>query len=409
MPLFQQVLYFLVFFMCLFNSIFITLGGAGVSEQQVTPTTQCRSNADEPNSRPAQQSNPKPVTPTTPTTAGQNWVDRFQVPMNRLSTDLASGLNDGKRLLPSIRKEFVRIVVEEMTKLCRKPYKKHCDAVAKLLVTRYPQSLCDSIDGDVVGTGFDSLSRQLKARVDNINRLSVADRLRDFSPSTSTESSGEENGSPVSKKRKLDYGCLNATPKNMPENETSESLNSKKDALLTMYNSDEPKWNLQTIHKLMGETFFLQRIDINKGSLVSDLVKEWPFLFHFYGMKAHISDLMSVDMEELIVTPKIKRVLAFLMKHDFSKYPRPIKEQVDFVIKDMTKSRQNQDISLPAAVFLLMSYFSEEYEALFLEVDVSISFFLSANNLSLNGAKSYKMIVRSSCLAINDPLITYYI
>ena len=60
-----------------------------------------------------------------------------------------------------------------------------------------------------------------------------------------------------------------------------ESLNSKKDTLSVLYNSGKTKWNLETIHKLMGETFFLQRIDINRGSLVSDLVKGMPIPIPF--------------------------------------------------------------------------------------------------------------------------------
>ena len=93
-----------------------------------------------------------------------------------------------------------------------------------------------------------------------------------------------------------------------------ESLNSKKDTLSVLYNSGKTKWNLETIHKLMGETFFLQRIDINRGSLVSDLVMECPFLFHFYGMKAHITDLMSFDLEELILNHGVKIMVLWVSK-----------------------------------------------------------------------------------------------
>ena len=160
----------------------------------------------------------------------------------------------------------------------------------------------------------------------------------------------------------------------MPNNETEESLNSKKDSLLAMFSAGEPKWNLEVMRQMMAETFYLQRTDINNGRVVLELVQDWPFLFHFQGMKAHMNNLMAIDLEELKVTTKVKRVLAFMMKQDFSKHSISIREQVNFVIQDMTKPHQNQtDLSLPASILMLMSYFSEVYEGLFLEVDVSIN------------------------------------
>lgn len=68
------------------------------------------------------------------------------------------------------RREMVRIVVSGMMKICKNPTKHNITGIAKRMVARYPKSLQDVIDGEVIGPGYHSLVKQLQARVENVKR-----------------------------------------------------------------------------------------------------------------------------------------------------------------------------------------------------------------------------------------------
>ncbi|KAJ7998147.1 hypothetical protein DPEC_G00219580 [Dallia pectoralis] len=68
---------------------------------------------------------------------------------------------------------MVRIVVSEMMKVCDCPSKKSPTAIAKQMVGKYPASLQDVIEGDVIGTGYDSLVKQIQNRIENVKRPNV--------------------------------------------------------------------------------------------------------------------------------------------------------------------------------------------------------------------------------------------
>lgn len=72
---------------------------------------------------------------------------------------------------------MVQIVVTEMMEKSPHVGKKHATVVAKKLVAKYPRSLQDVIEGDVVGAGYHSLVKQLLYRIENA-RHSVTPKLR---------------------------------------------------------------------------------------------------------------------------------------------------------------------------------------------------------------------------------------
>ena len=65
------------------------------------------------------------------------------------------------------------MVVAEMLKVCASPSKQASTEVTKKIIAKYPQSLQDVIDGDVVGTGYHSLVKQLQVRIENVKRSSA--------------------------------------------------------------------------------------------------------------------------------------------------------------------------------------------------------------------------------------------
>ncbi|KAG1925846.1 serine/threonine-protein kinase haspin [Pimephales promelas] len=86
-----------------------------------------------------------------------DWVDTFLVPWDKLPEELMQLLERGNRPSPRIRREMVRIVVQEMMRKNPCPSKKSSTEVAKKMVVKYPKSLQDIIEGDVIGPGYHSL------------------------------------------------------------------------------------------------------------------------------------------------------------------------------------------------------------------------------------------------------------
>lgn len=65
------------------------------------------------------------------------------------------------------------------------PGKKHLSEIARKIVSAYPQSFRDVIEDQVVGSGYDSITKQLQSRIDNLNRGKTSLYLKRQASSTS--------------------------------------------------------------------------------------------------------------------------------------------------------------------------------------------------------------------------------
>ena len=68
---------------------------------------------------------------------------------------------------------MVRIVVSAMMRKSSYLGKRSSTEVAKKMVAKYPKSLQDVIDGDVIGPGYHSLVKQLQYRIENVKRSTI--------------------------------------------------------------------------------------------------------------------------------------------------------------------------------------------------------------------------------------------
>ncbi|KAK3543391.1 hypothetical protein QTP70_019508 [Hemibagrus guttatus] len=57
--------------------------------------------------------------------------------------------------------------------VCDCPSKQSSTAIAKKMVAKYPASLQDLIEGDIVGSGYHSLVKQMQNRIENVKRPNV--------------------------------------------------------------------------------------------------------------------------------------------------------------------------------------------------------------------------------------------
>lgn len=72
---------------------------------------------------------------------------------------------------------MIRIVVAEMMQKHSLITKRSTTEVAKKMLAKYPKSLQDIIEGDVIGPGYHSLVKQLQNRLENVKR-SAAPKIR---------------------------------------------------------------------------------------------------------------------------------------------------------------------------------------------------------------------------------------
>jgi len=62
------------------------------------------------------------------------------------------------------------LVVDEVRKITSHACKKQFAVLCKRMVEMFPKSLEDSIDGNIIGSGSDSLVQQMISRNENLNR-----------------------------------------------------------------------------------------------------------------------------------------------------------------------------------------------------------------------------------------------
>lgn len=138
-----------------------------------------------------------------------------------MPTEVIEKLKRKERPKKGERLQIIKLIVSEILTICPLPGKKHLCEVARKMVIAYPFSFKDVIEGQVVGSGYDSLTKQLISRVDNLKRgkTTLAQKRQ-----VSSASEGEAH-----KRLRLDsYGCVHWLPKDYHLEKQMNHRNSKK-------------------------------------------------------------------------------------------------------------------------------------------------------------------------------------
>ena len=263
---------------------------------------------------------------------------------------------------------MIRILVDDIAKVSMKPGKNALTSIAKKIVRAYPRSFQDEIEGSVIGTGYDSILKQIQTRFENINR-----KMTEFSVKRKHDESAEdeeellEGGSSHKKSLCDEYGCINYLPVNYPEGETEETQEYKKNILKEKYSVGETN----EVEELLMNTFFSQRNDIiNKNATVCSLLEEWPHMFHETGMFIHFWKLTNIKirdkMEAALVTNGGQNLN--WMKSEQDEHIRKIHEE-------LVEARcivGNKTPEVPAMICAVMSHFGDKEEFLYITVEVSL-------------------------------------
>lgn len=308
---------------------------------QASPSVSCRESfsASESGSSPLVREN-------------NSWHYSFHIPWSKLAPSARQLLENNQRPSAAERREIVRVVVGEVLSVCKKPGKRHIAEIARQMVIRYPKSFRDEIEGQVVGTGYDSLVKQLMSRIDNFRRLQTPTNKR------VSESGRPEN---VKKGRKDAYGCINPDPE-LPSSETKQLQDQKQEELINMFkNKDKDE---KRVEKLMVETFPSQRRDLLSGlKETKEIFKVWPFLYQEIGMRLHFRELTGIQIDDTFeesTGSKIRRILRY-----FQFVQTDPSSRVGTVLNQTLEGGDDTC----AAVQMLLAHFKEQQEKMFVIVD----------------------------------------
>lgn len=277
-----------------------------------------------------------------------NWHFSFKIPWNLMPSHIKNTLEKKERPTARDRREIVRLISAEILTVCKNPQKKHLSEIARKMVLDYPKSFKDVIEDQVVGSGYDSLTKQLQCRVDNHKRMEY--------PTMSQPSSA---GNGKKRRRKDSYGCVNPEPQLSANHEAQKKM---KEELHKMFEENEKDEN--KIGTLMMSTFASQRRDVLNEKDTQTLMEEWPYLFNTIGLKAHFKQLTGVHINEEFqedMKSKYKRVLGYL------KCQRPERESRAAKLLPQIQANPAEDSC--GALLLLLAHFKDEQNKMLINVD----------------------------------------
>ncbi|XP_057183314.1 uncharacterized protein LOC130549994 [Triplophysa rosa] len=248
-----------------------------------------------------------------------------------------------------------------MLKICDCPSKQSSTAIAKKMVAKYPTSLQDVIEGDIVGTGYHSLVKQFQNRVENVKRSYV--------PKVKKRSRTEDSDTdeiPAEKKAAVQdtYGCVSWELKFLPLNETEESQLDKRQQMKMI--SKTSTVDPEVVGTLLKATYYTQRQDINKGTSMQQLCENWPFLFQEFGMCAHFKQLTGIDLKEMFLNSldkKGQRLLNFLKTVGGDRKKQVL--QAAAKLEVMRGQIEGCSEDFKDMVLLLLAYFDDKEEMMF--------------------------------------------
>ncbi|KAI3351482.1 hypothetical protein L3Q82_020330 [Scortum barcoo] len=216
------------------------------------------------------------------------WDDNFEIPWSKFPEEVTHALERGKRPGPKLRRQMVRIVVTEMMEKCPHVGKKHSTDVARKMVAKYPNSLQDVIEGDIVGTGYHSLVKQLQNRIENVRRTSTP-KIR--KRKHQTDDSDHTDEIPLEERAAMQdiYGCIKWNVKFLPCEETQESQQQKMEKLKVMFQHSDA--NPEEGKRLLN---YMTTVCVNKSKKI---LQTYARLQRMRGQQSGCSD----DVKEMIL------------------------------------------------------------------------------------------------------------
>ncbi|CAB4010891.1 Hypothetical predicted protein [Paramuricea clavata] len=301
------------------------------------------------------------------------WINDYKIPWNMFSKTLLEACTRKARPKPRERREMIRILCDDIRGFAAVPGRKNLSRIAQMMVAKYKDSFCDVIGDSVIGSGHESLLRQMEERIANLNRKvgKPAAKL--------SISSDDEDSEPKSKSRKTvihdSYGCVNWQPESLPTDETTDTQESKQDWLMEEFRKKEQ--DRKKVLLFMENTYTSQRLVINRNnpdSPIGEVKDKWPFLFEKECMFLHFEQLMGFKIQDVMqasLASKAKIIVEYLRQNHIQK--KKIK-QVLWRIEAAMSSKKDQQPVMIGVFLLLLAYFEEKQELMIRsDVDETVS------------------------------------
>ncbi|XP_049417357.1 uncharacterized protein LOC125879486 [Epinephelus fuscoguttatus] len=228
---------------------------------------------------------------TQPNASNASWISSFSVPWEKMPTRLSQAMARGGMAPPEHRRIMIRTVVEAMRVHCPNPNRAACAEVARAIVSKYPATFADkTADGEQLGCSYYSLLKQLKTRVEHGNRDNGSSRIRQPRKRPTSENNGGDAAIKRGRSELDSYGCINWQPTTLPEGETAETLETKRQTMSTVFRSAGPQTIETTdVNEFMSFTYTYQRHMLNSwpAPTLCEIQEHWPFLFTKRGLCTH--------------------------------------------------------------------------------------------------------------------------
>ena len=313
--------------------------------------------------------------PGTPRVLDPTWFEQYEVTFSNLPAPLKKAFLEKKRPSPKDRRQMVRIIVDDIVKLCPNPKSPQLSAVARKLCLRYPVSFRDEFDSSPgLSHEIEGLTKQLRARVENVNRGNPLTSRRVLIP-TQQAANGEEI--PAAKRKAADsYGCVNWQPQ-LPEEETEAAQMNKKEAMQKLYAEGKAVYIQQTatVEELMDVTYPFQRKCINGPPVmpIYSVRDNWPFLFEPRYLFRHFEELVGIKITEVIpeaLRTKVPRFMAYY-RGIGGKSKQPLQEIIRRLDDALRHCDDRQQCEAFGFFLLSQAYFGEKDSKIFFKADVS--------------------------------------
>ena len=163
-----------------------------------------------------------------------HWINNFQIPWSKFPKSLLGACTSKVRPTPRDRREMIRIICNDIKTHSLLPGRKNLARIAEMMVTKYKDSFCDTIGDTVIGSGYESVRKQLEKKMANLNRKT--DKAIVKLSVSSDDDNGSETKVKTKKRLRADsYRCINWQPDSFPDNETPTSQKSKQDWLAAQF------------------------------------------------------------------------------------------------------------------------------------------------------------------------------
>ncbi|XP_049517132.1 uncharacterized protein LOC125942922 isoform X2 [Dermacentor silvarum] len=276
----------------------------------------------------------------------------FDIPWDAFPPELVKACQEGRRPLKSDLNEMVRTLSDRVLACHQKPGRKVLRAIASEIVSKFPRTFEDTLNGTVIATGLETLLWKLENCINNKRRRSSECLKRCVSEDE------EEFTTKKPQLQKDSYGCVAWQP-DLPSMETAETQEKKREELQAQFRLASP--NSSRVTQLMAETYSSQRQLINASRSVLYVKENWPFLFEEMHMCSHINVLLGFSASQTF-DDQIKTVgrQVFRYAHSLIK-----KANVRTCLEQIEKARielKTMAVEYEATPLLLLAIFDEDCE-----------------------------------------------